>query len=311
MGKKISRFRSTKNAKSKMLQRTEESARNTSGGNKWRDYISEDFTGKKWRVAEGEHILDIIPYLSGDHDPKVDAETPTYFLDLWVHQRVGVTEDAYICPASNYKGQRCPICEHVAKMKASGNFDDDEIRQFTPKRRVMYNIVCYDTDAEEAKGVQVWEASYHLTENELVELARNRRGAGYLAFSDPDEGKSLSFIRKGKGVGTRYKGWQFEDRVAPIEDEILDQAYTLDDIIHIPSYEELEEAFAPTAPEIEAGNSMGDDVPLGMGGVEEEEEVKPRRSRAPLSNSHKKEESVEEESVEEEKPTVRSTRRRR
>lgn len=301
MSKKISRFRSTKNAKSKMLKRTEESAKNTSGNNKWRDYISEDFTGKKWRVAEGEHILDIIPYLAGDNDPKTDSGTPTYFLDLWVHQRVGVTEDAYICPVSNYKGQRCPICEHVAKMKASGNFDDDEIRQFTPKRRVMYNIVCYDNDAEEQKGVQVWEASYHLTENELVDLARNRRGAGYLPFADPDDGKSLSFIRKGKGVATRYKGWQFEDRTEPIDDDTLDAAYTLDEIVHMPSYEELEEAFLPTAPEIEGKHDMGDDVPLGMGSEEEEEE-KPKRTRTPITNDKEEEEEVKE---------VRSTRRRR
>jgi hypothetical protein len=262
---KKSRFRSVKNTASAMMKRTEESARNTTGSNKWRDYIVNDFQGTKWKVSEGEHLIDIIPYLCGDNDPRFDSGTPTYFLDLWVHQRLGVTEDSYICPASNFKGQPCPICEHLSKMKSSGSFTDEELKNLTPKRRVLYNIICYDTPKEEDKGLQLWEASYFLTENELVDLARNRRDQGYHAFADPDAGSSISFIRKGKGQSTRYKGYAFEDRPEPISDDVLDEAYILDQLIHIPTYEELAEVFAPVAPEIDGGYDMGEDVPLGMG----------------------------------------------
>jgi hypothetical protein len=321
MSKKKSRFRSAGDTQSAMMQRTEESARNTSGSNKWRDYLVDDFTGTKWKVSEEEHLIDIIPYLCGDQDPRFDPGTPTYFLDLWVHQRLGITEDAFVCPASNFKGRPCPICEHLLKMRASGNFTDDELRDLTPKRRVLYNIICYDTPKEEDKGIQVWEASYHLTENELVELARNRRGKGYVPFADPDVGKSISFIRKGKGPGTRYKGYTLEDRPEPISEDILDSAYTLDELIVVPTYEELAEVFAPVAPEIEPGHDMGDDVPFGMGkeSEEEEEEEKPkaRRSRTRTKTKAKEqepkepEEEPEEEEPEEEEPEEEPTSKRR
>ena len=205
MAKKKSRFRSASGTSAAMLKRTEESARNTSGSNKWRDFLVPDFPGTKWKVSEAEHLLDIIPYLCGDQDPRFDPDTPTYFLDLWIHQRIGVTEDSYVCPASNFKGQPCPICEHLAKMRASGNFTDDELRALTPSRRVLYNIVCYDTPKEEEKGVQVWEASYHLTENELIDLARNRRGKGYLPLLIQTLAKaSASYGRvREKGLDTK------------------------------------------------------------------------------------------------------------
>lgn len=295
--KKKNKFRDHKGFKSAMLQRTEDSAKNVQGSNKWRDYLTESFTGSKWKVSEGEHLIDIIPYLAGDNDPKADPETPTYFLDLWVHQRIGVTEDSFLCPASNYKGKRCPICEHIAKMKSSGNFNDDEIRLLTPKRRVLYNIVCYDSVEETNKGVQIWEASYHLTENEIVDIARGRRGEGYFPFADPDDGKSLSFFRKGQGVGTKYKGWAFVEREDTISDAILDQTYILDDLLHIPSYEELEEVFMPTAPAIDPEHSMGDDVPLGMGSEEEEKEKEEEKPRRLLRKTTRKpvEEEVEEQ----------------
>lgn len=297
MARKKSRFRSTAGSSKVMLQRTEESARNTSGNSKWRDYIVSDFSGSKWKVSEEEHLIDIIPYLCGDQDPRFDPGTPTYFLDLWVHQRIGVTEDSFICPASNYKGKRCPICEHSVKMRASGNFTDDELKVLSPKRRILYNIICYDSPKEEDKGVQLWEASYFLTENELIDLARNRRGKGYLPFADPDVGKSISFIRKGKGAGTRYKGYTFEDRPEPISEEILDAAYTLDELIVVPTYEDLEMIFAPVAPEIESGSAhdMGDDVPLGMGSESEEPKRPARRSRAKTQATKQREQEEEEE----------------
>ena len=248
---KKSRFRSKQgSAKEEMLNRTEESQKRQGGSGKWNDYLVEDFKGDKFVATEGDHLIDIIPYLAGSQDPKLNEGDRSYMVDVYVHQKVGVNEDSVLCPAANYRGQKCPICEHLAKMQQSKAFTDDELKAFKTKRRVLYNVICYDNPEQESKGVQVWEASYHLTENEILSIARNRRGGGHIPFADPDDGKSIDFYREGTGANTRYKGYKFVDREEVISDDDLDAAYCLDELLDIKTYDEIEELFRTTAPPI-------------------------------------------------------------
>lgn len=250
---KKSRFRSAKGStKEEMQTRTEESQKRQGGSGKWGDYLVDDFKGDKFVAKEGNHLIDIIPYLAGSKDPKLNEGDRSYMVDVYVHQKVGTSEDSVLCPSSNYRGMKCPICEYQAKMQQSRQFSDDELKALKPKRRCLYNVICYDTPEQESKGVQVWEASYHLTENEILSIARNRRGGGPIPFADPDDGKSIDFYREGTGSATRYKGYMFVDREgAKISDESLDAAYCLDELLDVKNYEEINEIFLPTAPPIE------------------------------------------------------------
>jgi len=285
---KKSRFRSMKgNPTEDMIRRTEESKKREGGTNKWNDYLKDDFDGEKFIAKEGEHLLDIIPYITGTQDPKLGEGERAYMLDVYVHQKVGINEDSVLCPASNYRGKKCPICEHQAKMKKAGIFSEDEVKALNPKRRALYNVVCYDTAETEAKGVLVWEASYHLTEKEILPIARNRRGGGYIPFADPDKGKSISFFREGAGAATRYKGYTLLDREEEISDEILDAAYCLDELLDIKSYEEIEELFRPTAPELDGSDTPDHDK-------DEEEDHEYERSRSRKRSSAKKEDEEKE-----------------
>ena len=321
---KKSRFRNAKgSSKDEMISRTEESQKRQGGSGKWGDFLVDDFDGDKFTATEGNHLIDIVPYLAGANDPKLKEGDRSYMVDVYVHQKIGVNEDSILCPSSNYRGQRCPICEHQAKMRVSKQFDDDQIKELKPKRRVLYNVICYDTPEQESKGVQIWEASYHLTENEILSIARNRRGGGHVPFADPDDGKSIDFFREGKGASTRYKGYQFVDREGQvISDESLDAAYCLDELLDIKSYEEINEIFLPTAPQIE-GEEKEDNS-------EEDPEESYESDRKPRRGSRKVQdeedapapgdddapeeepEESEEEPEEEEKPkTSRMARRRR
>jgi len=299
---KKSRFRDMKgSAKEDMVKRTEESKKRQGGSNKWGDYLVDDFEGDKFVATEGEHLLDVIPYITGKNDPKLAEGERAYTVDVYVHQKVGINEDTVLCPSSNWKKEKCPICEHLAKMQQSKQFSDDELRAMKPKRRSLYNVVCYDNTEQEEKGVQVWEASFHLTENEILPMARNRRSGGYIPFADPDEGKSISFFREGKGAATRYTGYTFLDRDDIISDETLDDAYCLDELLDRKSYTEIEEIFRPTAPEI-SGSSYRDD-----GGEEKEEEREYNNSR---SRSRGRQRPAEEEEAQEEEKPQRSRRSR-
>jgi len=118
------------------------------------------------------------------------------------------------------------------------------VKSLNTSRRTIYNIIVYDTEKEEDKGVQVWEVAHWFMERHLTPLAKDPRTAELLPFTDPDEGKSIAFERQGSGqTGTSYLGHKFVDREYVIPDEILDSVYCLDELVQQTSYEELYEAY--------------------------------------------------------------------
>lgn len=201
-----------------------------------------------WSCKEGGHILDVIPFLAGPHFPplqRVPEGEQQYYVDVWVHQGVGPTDEQFVCPSWNFK-KPCPICEFLAEKKASGKLlPKEEYNQIKAKERTVYLIWCHDSPEEERKGIQIWELAAFFFQDKIEEIARDPRGRGIILFDDPDTGKSVSFRKKGKGVGnTEYLGHQFLDRDAPIPDDILNQSFPIDTIIKWePTYDEIHKAF--------------------------------------------------------------------
>jgi hypothetical protein len=227
--------------------------------------IFKNLDGKSlWKCGEGDHVIDIIPFITGENNPNDAPDEGAYVLDLWVHYGVGVNDDSYVC--MNLTGgwhKPCPICEHVSKLAKRGA-SDEELRKFKAKRRAIYNIVCYDSSQEEDKGIQIWDSPHYMTERQILEIAKIARTGKRIHFADPDRGKSIAFAKKGKGVHTRYEGMRLQDRDEPIPDDILESAYTLDELIHLPSYEEVAVAFyGDTASDEETGSSSDETCPFG------------------------------------------------
>jgi hypothetical protein len=170
--------------------------------------------------------------------------------------------------------------------------DEVEIKAMGAGRypRSIYNVVCYDSQEEANKGVQVWHTSNFLMQQYLLELARRPVRPGqqkvepFIAFMDPDEGRTIAFKHEGKQDSTKYIGIKFEDRDYTIPDDILAQAHCLDGLIAWPTYEQVYEDFwgvpyageASPSEEARAGKyAGGDDVP----GEVAKEEVKSTRAR--------------------------------
>lgn len=209
---------------------------------KYKSIFKEGMDIPFWRCEIGEHLIDVIPYIAGRDIPEVcEKGEYTPRLEVFVHFNVGVNQDAYVCLARTF-GQPCPVCEEQNKLRDIGA-SDDEIRALEPSRRDIYNIVCRDSSSEEKKGVQVWEVANWFMGKHLEEMSERPKLGGTIVYSDPDEGKSIYFKRKGTGISTEYLAHNFGDREEPISDEILDSAYTLDELIHWPTYEEVAKAF--------------------------------------------------------------------
>lgn len=253
-----------------LRQRTQESASKADDTGRFSNIFRPDVRIPLWNATEGQHVIDILPYIVGQNYPSrtfpdTTAGSPHYVLDIWVHRGIGVNEDSFVCPARNYD-LPCPVCEHIAELRRLVDPDADEndpefgdtitlIKTISPKRRTVYNILCWDSDREVNKGVQVWEVAHYFMEKNLTAIAeRPQRGGasvgGFINFSDPWDGKSVVFRREGKGRTTSFLGHAFEDRPEPVPDEFNalnegneNATYCLDELIVVPEYSTLYEAY--------------------------------------------------------------------
>jgi hypothetical protein len=234
--------------KASLQNKTRESYERRDDSGQFKSIFKDEFSNKGWKCGEGDHLIDIIPYPAGKHDPKSKEGEWGYLLDIWVHYAVGVNQDAYVCPARNFS-LPCPICEYREEVRRTEDYDEDLVKELTPKRRSIYNVVCYDSEKEEGKGIQIFDCAHWFMEKHISSLAKTPvRGAGkstdsYIAFSDPDEGKSIAFTRKGSRRNTEFLGHKFVDRNYAIPDELLNSAFILDECVNIYGYQEIKDAF--------------------------------------------------------------------
>lgn len=199
------------------------------------------------KIKDGEHILDVIPYNAGTHDPLTEEGDPTYTFEYWAHTNVGSNNIMILCPQEMY-GDPCYICDHRERLRQKGA-DEEKWKPLFPKRRNLYNIICYDR-GEEKRGVQLWDISYHYFEKFIIAISKKAGRGGKksktINFAHPEKGKSITFTiepAKSKNDYPTYLGFTFDDRDYNIEQDTLDEAQIIDEIIHIPNNDEIKNLF--------------------------------------------------------------------
>lgn len=262
---------------------------------------------KFFSCKEGDHIIDIIPYFAGNNDPMVAPGKITYNFSFYIHRNVGTNKDQRIlCPEETF-GEKCPICDHVRELRKQG-VDKKIINNVMAKPRTLYNVVCYDSDKEADKGVQIFDVSYFYMEKYLAKLAKGpmqrggKRGAASIEpnvhFADAENGRSICFSVSTQGREfPEYSAHQFEKRDYVIDNQTLEEAFIFDELIYKPTFDEVYELF------IQAQDDENDD--------QAEDEEPPKRA-AGRGRVRKPEPTPEEEVVEEEeeeKPIVPAKRK--
>jgi len=317
----------------KLARRTQESYERKDGGISTKYFNAEsDLPLWKCDVTKDEpHIIDIIPFYAGSQFPQIDKRNPVekddevYVLDIFVHTNVGPAKEMIVCPTKNY-GKPCPICEEIERMINEDGAEYEDYSALAPKRRCVYNIICYDTDKQEKKGIQVWEVSHKYSEKILTALAKNSaaRGGGVIAFSDPDQGigQSISFEVANDTYRT-VSGHKLLPRDYDITDEIIDSTYSLDDHLTLLSYEEInEKAFRSKSDAEEESDSKSkrggrsrnqepdeEDTPKSRRG--RKEEGKEDIDNEKISSRRKRKSFDDEESDDEEEVPVKPKRKGR
>lgn len=259
---------------------------------------------KFFKCKEGDNLIDIIPYKTGEHDPLSPAGKWSYALRIFIHSQASQTGEDIICLEQTFPGKKykCPVCAEYRKRFAKGA-SDEELKPFKYAAwpRVLYNIV---DRKNPSAGVQVFNSSSYLFQQYLDVISRKvntKKGAleSFIPFADPDEGRSIAFDRQGMDSKTKFIGIRFEDRDDVISDEILDAAHCLDDIVNFPTEEEAFEAFWGHPPGETSSRSSRQEEESDKQETSKESEREERRRG---KYSERKEEQRKES--EEEKPTA-------
>ena len=271
-----------KGKKSKFAKRYQSSYRSkdSSGGSKsgvfdWKKVSDVSF----FSPVEGRNRINIIPYtIKTKNHPLVrrgefDVGDLDYVLDIFVHRNIGPSESTVLCLKSTL-GKPCPICEQSAMLRKQGK--EKEANELKASRRVVYNV----QDMKEPDKLKIFETSHFLFEKELIDESRDEEG-GFVDFAGPDDGKEIKFrcseVQNGAMKFKEFKSFSFEDRDEPIPEELIEKAISFDDILKIPTYDEVEK--------ILLGSDDGEDEEVESKDETEEveskdetEEVKPSKS---------------------------------
>jgi hypothetical protein len=200
---------------------------------------------KFFKPIEGTNRINIVPYriktkkhpLVKSGDLKIgDID---YNMDLWIHRSIGVVSADVICPKKNF-GKPCPICEQAEQYRSAGK--QKEYEAFQAKRRVFYNVI--DVKNPE-KGMMVLDTSHFLFEKELIEEARQGADDGQIVdFADISDGKTIKFRASeatyNKQKFFEFKSFQFIDREDALDEDLIEQAVSFDELMKTPTYEEIE-----------------------------------------------------------------------
>ena len=250
--------------RAKLAGRTAQSYNNKDSEGGFRTYVRSIYDRPIFKkFPEGSIMLDLIPFVVSQDfmvdleypgKPRYLAGKPEYFLEVYSHMNIGPNNWNICCPSKNF-GLPCPICEEYGRLQAAGADWETVLKPLKLNRRCVYAVWMHDVPAlkEEAKGIQILEIAHFSLEASIMPLARDPRTGAMIEISDPDEGRTVYFERKGtKKDNTKYLGFQLLTR-DPIPDEILAQAPPLNEAIEVLDYEQIKSLFyGGTAKTVEA-----------------------------------------------------------
>lgn len=246
--------------------------------------------------VEGRNRINIIPYeIKTKNHPLVkrgefEVGDLDYVMDFFVHRNIGPSESSVVCLKNTF-GKPCPICEQSALLRKQGK--EQESNELKASRRVIYNV----QDLKDPDKVKVFETSHFLFEKELIDESRDEEG-GFVDFADPTDGKEIKFrcqeVQKGVMKFKEYKSFSFEDRDEEIDDDLLEQAISFDEVIRVPSYEEVEKILYGSEDEDEDEEEKPKKKKVEDDSDDEEEIELPKKKAKKVVEEDDDEEEIEE-----------------
>lgn len=206
---------------------------------------------QEWKPAEGENLIDIIPFNADKNNPLVVSEKAAegevlYSLDYFTHRDIGPGHSNITC-LQQYN-QDCPICRENQRLFGLGEQYKEQANKLRAKRRVVYVV----HDLKTGK-YGYWDTSWFQVEQELTKEAafqiNNDTGAKINVF-DWEEGMTVQLMgEKDSWAGHEFikpTRFRFVKR-APLSDEVLEHSVDLSTTVKFMSPEDMEKLISGQA----------------------------------------------------------------
>lgn len=270
-----------------------------------------DFTGfinkdlPVYAAREGENWIRFMP--PSDNWETETGGQPGYGYDVHVHYGIGPDNGAVLCN-NKMLGQKCPICEERVRAERAGN--EELAKELRITQRVLVMLI---DRKDEDKGPQFWAMPWTV-ERDINKISRDKQSGTYFYIDDPDEGYDVTFDKTGKGVATKYSGFQIARRPTSVDEVHLDfvSEWPLPEVLIHRTYSEVKTIFeGGDAPEEEEAPKKSP-----RRAAREEEEAPRRRRAEPEEEAPRRRATARDEEPvrrrareEEEAPPRRSSRR--
>ncbi len=189
----------------------------------------------------------ILPYkVKTDNDPKAKKGEENYVLEYYVHRDIGINKDQFVCLNRTY-GKPCPICEEIDRLKKEDDEDsEDLIKKYNASKKASYNVL--DCLSENPAEVKIFNASFAYFEKELLDEVIDPETDDLICFADVSENGYYVKFKATEETYQRskypkYKNFTFEKRGKAIPKRILEKVLSLDELLIIPTYEQVKAAF--------------------------------------------------------------------
>lgn len=189
---------------------------------------------------QGMRRFDILPYRLKVATSFAPVGMLHFERTYFVHRNVGLNRESWNCPYAMF-GKRCPICEERGRRQAAGE-DPKDLTDLRPQRRQLWLVVDHDQPRPEP---QVWDFSYYSFGRVLAENLSLKASAGrdFYHFFHLDGGLTLHVGFGQKQVKTQpyYEAVSidFVDRKRQFSEKLIDRLPCLDEMVIVPTYEDL------------------------------------------------------------------------
>lgn len=226
------------------------------------DSLNEEINFLKFK-SEGTKELIIIPYeVKSKNHPLVHSNDKEigeydYVMDIFVHRFIGAAGNDYVCLEKNY-GKACSICTEMRR--AYKENDKEKGNSLYASRRCYYNVIDVNNIED---GLRIFHVSHDFFEEKLIRASNKYATDGpYVRFADINRGKIIVFdavkSKFGKWDFFKFEDFCFKDRnkiiTAEEVDKYVDKAVSFDELLIIPTYEEMENILYENSDEEESYN---------------------------------------------------------
>ncbi len=177
------------------------------------------------KLADGKNIRRVL-FPKGNKD--------MFYSDGYVHYQCGPDKKTITCNTT--KGESCPICQALYKLKDSDNPEDQTAYTLQKrKRRIAINVLNLDEENPQPKvlfiGATILKGLLQLITDE-----------DYGDITDAETGRNVTITRTGQGLNTSYSVVAKPNASAlDNADEIEEKMADLDNLFNIKPIAELQE----------------------------------------------------------------------